>query len=52
MTISNIKVPQKNHSIACDPSNDYLSILVGSDCKFNSGATGVITGTMFNISYY
>ncbi len=34
-----------------DPSNDYLAILVGSDGRFNSGATGIITGSEYRISY-
>ncbi|MHB1391026.1 MAG: hypothetical protein ACYCXF_07345 [Thermoleophilia bacterium] len=45
------KSPPAGTQVAADPSNDYLAIQVGSDGKFNSGATGIITGSSFNISY-
>lgn len=32
--------------------NQYLSILVAPDGRFNSGATGEVTGISYNISYY
>ena len=34
-----------------DPSNDFLSIVVAQDARFNSGATGIVTGLSYNISY-
>ena len=36
---------------AANPANDYLSIVVGPDGRFNSGATGVVTGSQYRISY-
>lgn len=51
MTFSNSKIPSYDPCVAADPSNDYLAILVGTDCRFNSGATGIVTGKTFNISY-
>jgi len=39
-------------TIVSDPSNDFLSILVAQNARFNSGATGIVTGVAYNISYY
>lgn len=40
-----------NESIVADPNNDFLSIQVGTDARYNSGATGLVTGVSYNISY-
>lgn len=45
------KTPPAGTQVAADPSNDYLAIQVGSDGRFNSGATGIVTGSSFNISF-
>ncbi|WP_298846313.1 hypothetical protein [Clostridium sp.] len=51
MENKSIKIQPEDAQIIADPSNDYLSILVGADAKFNSGATGVIIGQSYNISF-
>ena len=45
------KVDPNPGGVATDPSNDYLAILVGPDGRYNSGATGIITGSSYTISF-
>lgn len=49
--MANDKASPPPSTTVADPSNDYLAIQVGSDGRFNSGATGLNTGSSFNISY-
>lgn len=49
------KVPNDGEAFSpadlADPVNGYLAIQVAPNGRFNSGATGVATGSSFNISY-
>jgi hypothetical protein len=45
------KVAPPGSCVVADPINDYLAIQVASNGRFNSGATGVVTGRSFNISF-
>lgn len=52
MEIRTGKNPPPGIATIGDPNNEYLGILVAENAKFNSGATGIVTGASYNISYY